>query len=111
MKIVINRGCGGFCLNHEATLLYAKLKGINLLWEVDNCKLTNYYINEIKENNYFADWDIKRTDPILIEVVEKLYKNTGNSLKVVEIPDDVKWEIKQGDLGHEWVAEKHRTWS
>jgi hypothetical protein len=110
MKIVINRGCGGFHLNHEATLLYAKLKGINLLWEVDSCEITNYYINEIKENNYFADWDIERTDPILIEVVEKLYKNTGNSLKVVEIPDDVKWEIKQGDLGHEWVAEKHRIW-
>jgi hypothetical protein len=30
-------------------------------------------------------------------------------LKVVEIPDDVEWQIEEYD-GLEWVAEKHRTW-
>lgn len=32
------------------------------------------------------------------------------SLKIVEIPDDVEWEICEYD-GLEWVAEKHRKWS
>jgi hypothetical protein len=31
-------------------------------------------------------------------------------LKVVDVPDDVDWEIGEYD-GTEWVAEKHRTWS
>lgn len=30
-------------------------------------------------------------------------------LKVVEIPDDVKWTIEEYD-GWEHVAEKHRVW-
>jgi len=33
-----------------------------------------------------------------------------SELKVVEIPDDVKWQLEEYD-GLEWVAEKHRTWS
>jgi len=32
------------------------------------------------------------------------------TLKVVEIPDDVQWQIEEYD-GHEWVAERHRTWA
>jgi hypothetical protein len=31
-------------------------------------------------------------------------------LKVVEIPDDVQWQIEEYD-GKEWIAEKHRTWN
>jgi hypothetical protein len=31
-------------------------------------------------------------------------------LVLVDIPDDVEWEIGEYD-GFEWVAEKHRTWS
>jgi len=30
-------------------------------------------------------------------------------LKVVEIPDDVEWNVQEYD-GNEWVAEKHRIW-
>jgi len=32
-----------------------------------------------------------------------------SKLKIVEIPDDVKWHIGEYD-GIEWVAENHRTW-
>ena len=62
--------------------------------------------------SYFADWDIQRTDSALIEVVEKLGENAdglGAKLKVVEIPDDVNWQLQEYD-GNEWIAEKHRTW-
>ena len=31
-------------------------------------------------------------------------------LKIVEIPNNIKWEIAEYD-GHEWVSEVHRTWS
>ena len=112
MKIVINKCHGGFGLNHEATLLYGKLKGLNIVWEIDKCNLYHHYIGEISEDTYFADWDIPRTDPVLIEVVEKLGENVnqrGAELKVVEIPDDVEWILQDYD-GIEWIAEKHRTW-
>ena len=37
--------------------------------------------------------------------------NGGSAnIKVVEVPEDVDWEIAEYD-GVEWVAEKHRTWT
>jgi len=36
-------------------------------------------------------------------------KRFGSSLKVVKIPNNVKWEIEEYD-GSEWVSEKRRTW-
>jgi len=112
MKIVINNCYGGFSLNEKAKLLYGKKKGLNIIKDEKNsdrfCK--HYYVDEIKDGNYFADWDIERNDPCLVEVIEELGVNGcyGN-LKVVEIPDDVKWIIQEYD-GLEWVAEQHRTW-
>ena len=54
----------------------------------------------------------KRDDPYLIQAVETLKKKANGAhaeLTVVEIPDDVDWEIEEYD-GREWIAEKHRTW-
>ena len=54
-----------------------------------------------------------RDDPLLVEVVEELQDEAGgwsSVLKVVEIPDDVEWEIHNYN-GLEWIAERHRTWS
>ena len=115
MKIVINKKHGGFHLSKEAVLLYGDKKGLNIIAEEDKVikGLNHYYLNEEKPGNGFAEWDIERTDPILIEVVEQL-GDLANSryakLKVVEVPDDIKWEIKD-DNGIEWIAEQHRTWS
>lgn len=58
------------------------------------------------------DRDIPRDDPDLIAVVEalgELADGRAAKLCVVEIPDDVEWEIDEYD-GSEQVAEKHRTW-
>lgn len=54
-----------------------------------------------------------RTDPKLIQVIEELGKKANGScadLKIVEIPDDVDWEIDDYD-GSETIHEKHRSWS
>lgn len=54
-----------------------------------------------------------RKDPDLIECIETLGEEANgrhSKLKVIEVPDDVEWEIKEYD-GNEWVAEKHRTWT
>lgn len=56
--------------------------------------------------------DCDRDDPILVEVVEELGEGasgTVSNLKVVEIPDDIDWEIDEYD-GLETIREKHRIW-
>jgi hypothetical protein len=89
MKIVINSCYGGFSLSKKA---------------IDR-------LRELKlEFDY--DWQIERNNPKLVQVVEELGALANGScakLKIVEIPDDVEWEIEEYD-GSEWVGEKHRTW-
>lgn len=85
MKVVINRCYGGFRLSEKAM----KFLGVGNEWP-----------------------DIARNDPKLVECVEKLREEANGAyaeLKVVEIPDDVNWEIGEYD-GLEWVEEVHRRW-
>ena len=112
MKIVINKCFGGFGLSEEAIFLYGKKKGINIIKDKkkSNSLASHYYIDEIKNGNYFSDRDIKRNDPALVEVVNELGEKADGAyseLKIVEIPDDMKWEIDEYD-GKEWVSEVHR---
>jgi hypothetical protein len=112
-KIVINGDFGGFGLSNEAVEFYGKLAQLNLVAQTDKHDFVNYYRDSINDDNYFSYYDIKRDDPILVQVVEQLgdLANTKYSnLKVVEIPNNVEWYISEYD-GIEHVAEKHRTWS
>ena len=67
-------------------------------------------LKNTKEDVYSGD--ISREDKYLIEVVETLGSGADGryaELKIVEIPDDVKYTVEEYD-GSEWVAEVHRTW-
>ena len=92
MKIVINKCYGGFGLSKEAEKLYVQKKNIS---------------GPLRG-------DILRNDSVLVEVVETLGdKASGkySELKVVEIPDDVKWYITNHHQGEgENIVEEHRTW-
>jgi hypothetical protein len=97
--------------------------------EKDNTAYRSYFRNYIpepfsnrlsveKQNKIYEDagwwdcYDLERTDPVLIQVVEELGKAANDfcsKLLVVEIPDDIKWHISQHD-GMETVEEEHRSW-
>ena len=90
MKVVINKCVGGYSLSEEA------YKFLGLEW-------SGYGIA------YMED----RSDPYLVECVESLGDEASGdyaALKVVEIPDDVEWEIAEYH-GIEEVVEKHRKWA
>ena len=68
--------------------------------------------NQKYSDETFEENDIERNDPVLIEVIEELGDAANGEyaeLAIVEIPDDVEWEISEYD-GSEHVAEKHRVW-
>ena len=112
MKVVINACHSGFELSHEAIMQYAHRKGIKLETREGEYKALipfEYYI----DGEPFYDRYIPRDDPDLVATVRELGENANSrfsKLKIVEIPDDVEWEIADYD-GSEWVAEKHRTWA
>jgi len=116
MKVLINACFGGFGLSDEAFEKFLDRKGI--AWEKQEGKygtIDYFHAGHVGSNDhYLYDRNLieNRADPDLIAIFEEMghLANGGYSrLEIVEIPDDVKWEVKEYD-GNEWVAEKHRTW-
>ena len=65
-----------------------------------------------EEYSWFSVDNIKRDDSALTKVVKKLKEksfDTHAELKIVKIPDDIKWEINDYD-GMESIEEKHKSW-
>jgi hypothetical protein len=59
-----------------------------------------------------SNFKMNRTDERLIQVIETLGEESYGAcanLEIVEIPDDIDYEIKDYD-GQETIAETHRTW-
>lgn len=129
MKIVINKCYGGFGLSD---LAYEKLieYGIplkdyiqeerNPVTGLYDRKKTEKCIYKSDESNsylgkYWEVWtrsDEHRTNELVVKVVEELGEKANGKyaeLKVIEIPDDVQYQIEEYD-GLEWIAEIHRTW-
>lgn len=88
MKIVVNTCYGGFSLSQKAEGFLMEKYGV-------------------------TSKNIDRNDPRLVDCVETLGGSVAGGrfsvLGIIEIPDDVEWEIDDYD-GLEWVAEKHRIW-
>lgn len=118
MKIVINCDYGGFGLSRKALHALRAMGNTHALKETDIGEKypSSDYVRERVLTDTDSDsflYSIPRNDPDLIKIVEDLGSECNArfaSLKIVEIPDDVDWEIEEYD-GNEWVSEKHRRWS
>jgi hypothetical protein len=120
MKVVINKCFGGFRLSAEAKeMLLARgcphtkeIPAFDFRTSERDCKLYGIpYRNGKVVLERHQDED--RNCPVLVEVVvtlgEKANASSSSNVKVVEIPDDIAWEIGEYD-GGEWVCEAHRRW-
>lgn len=123
MKVVINRCHGGFGISDEACQWLIDNKG----WTVTVYENGNYKdpgadlvradtaeYNFSEKYHLVSDEDEQslRSNKDLIEVVETLGKKASArlaALGIVEIPDNVDWEIGEYD-GVEWIQEVSRRW-
>jgi len=96
MQVVINTSHSNFAISRDAILyIQKKIKSVKAKSEI---------------NAYAFDND--RCNPLLVEAVEKLGKKANGlytTLKIIEIPDDVEWQIFAQN-GKEIIREKHRFW-
>ena len=137
MKIVINACFGGFSLSEKAyEKLIEWGIPVKKYVEQERDPNTGLYLPQPKNDGevifdrtlesdnlsqsmislsgrYWNAWIEKnRTHPLLIRLVEELGSDVNGkyaNLKIVDIPDDVEWEISEYD-GWERVEEKHRSW-
>jgi hypothetical protein len=126
-KIVIAKRGDSFRLPLMAVIEFGKRKGFDLYYycntgykfieissdNYNNCKFSKIKLKPKQKKDF--DWldiddpdEIKRNDPDLIFVVEKY---NPESLKIVEIPDNIEWYIVNDPYWGEFVCEKHKTWS
>ena len=94
-KIVINACFGGFRLSQKASKAFIQARGLT----------------KIKKDDIL--WLLDRDDPILVDIVEHMGDAASgeySKLVIVEIPNDVDWQIGEHD-GYEQVEEKHRVWT
>ena len=122
MKIAINKCFGGFSVSREVVdKLRTKGHKITVDGEYYNdgsgpcekCDDIGYHLDnddfciKTKDHNYLA----YRNQPDLIEAIEESKDPNGScaEIKIVEIPDEVEWEIDEYD-GIESIHEKHRIW-
>jgi catechol 2,3-dioxygenase-like lactoylglutathione lyase family enzyme len=138
MKVVINKCYGGFGVSLEGCRWMADHDHVTARQEVDNYEKRLREFEHYKKHGvmppgsedsfraslfdisirynttpeFHAGYDFERDDPLLVRCVEVLGPGANAlyaELAVVELPDDVKYEIAGYD-GREHIAEKHRTW-
>ena len=118
-KVAINRCYGGFSLSEKAFDMLLDRKGVKYV------KVKGNHFNFIghdyyheghvgDDDHYISEYKYRqdRAYPDLIAVIEELGEEANGrcaEIDIVEIPDDVQWEVDEYD-GKEWVAEVHRTW-
>ena len=131
MKVVINGCFGGFGLSGKAEELYAKKSGFELFrYKQTEYKHQNgvelhvkidisddgmfsrtykkdhgesFSSIDFKDSRYWCARDLKRDDPILIEVIEELREDASGrcaALMIVEIPDGTDWQIEKYGEGN-----------
>ena len=139
MKVVVNKCFGGFGLSDKACEMVMKRKGLGCFRYTQTKYAYKDGLNEytrrenFKNNDLFAHYqtedlgekvsnlpdatywyygNLERDDADLIAVIEELGEEANGryaELKVVEIPDDVQWELDDYD-GIETIHEVHRSW-
>lgn len=104
VKVVVNRCYGGFSISRACAEHMAQAGSSAAKQLIADAEKTRWY-------GFFGN-DEARADPLLVAAIEELGDAANGEvarLDVVEVPDDVSWQIEEYD-GQEWIAEKHRTW-
>lgn len=129
MKVILNKGYGGFGLSPIATVMYAKKKGAILypyncydanaykfIKDISDCDRTDYFLTRSCidwTNSWYPDINEIREDLDLIQIVEELGEKAngwGSKLKVVEIPDTLSYIIDYYDGIETLRSEDGQTW-
>ena len=96
-KIVINACYGGFSVSNAAMKRYAELMGFEY-----KAPVKEYYTSYVIDANgdEISDYEIDRTDPVLVQVVEELGDEANgmcSKLKIVELEKGTLYRIEEYD--------------
>jgi hypothetical protein len=104
-KIVINACYGGFSISNAAMKRYAELMGFEY-----KAPVKEYYTSYVIDlaGTEISDYEINRTDPVLVQVVEELGDEANGMcslLRIVELEKGTLYRIEEYD-GFEHIETK-----
>ena len=71
------------------------------------------YSGESSDDRWYESFYDKRDDKVLIETIEELGEKEASgklaNIRIIEIPDDIRWELDNYD-GIESIHEEHQSW-
>ena len=117
-KIVYNGCFGGFGLSESAVRRYLEIKGIPFTEEESEFSFRGVRFrigtSVTGDPEYFYDFDLERTDPALVQVVEELGDEASGDcaeLCIRELEPGTKYRLQEYD-GSEWIeTEADILWS
>lgn len=126
-RIAINAKVGGFEISHEAVYQLICLNNKHIkTYDNQDLNVLSYFKDGFyigcghsalqKEDivyYYDDDFVLSRTNEDLINIVLNLGKKANteySDLKIIEIPENIKWYIRIFDDGTEEIHEEHRSW-
>jgi hypothetical protein len=107
-KIVYNACFGGFGLSTKAMQRYAEIKG----WTYKlNGEIGSFQFDQVvnDKGEEISDYDISRTDPALVQVVEELGEEADGwaaKLVICELEPGTRYRIDEYD-GNESIETEH----
>lgn len=108
-KIVVFNAIGGFHLTPEA-IVELRRRGCAAAHD-------SPLFGEMWDFGRVCDFEdgeggkhIPRDDPHLVALVEEWGERAGETLRIVQVPDNVAWEVVDACDGREYVIEKTRVW-
>jgi hypothetical protein len=117
-KIVYNGCYGGFSISTQAVRRYLQLKGVEFTEEITESSFRRIHFRVgtdcMGDGEYFSQYDIERTDPVLVQVVEELGAEANGDfadLCIRELDPGTKYRLQEYD-GSEWIeTEEDMEWS
>lgn len=102
--------------NNEFDVEFEEKNPKDFIYHYSTCPISKLTFNNVSQYHFDLE-KIERDDPDLIVSIEEYLEIFGDDLdqygnrkiRIVEIPDNIDWEIERCE-GNEWVAEKHRCW-
>jgi hypothetical protein len=94
-KIVYNACYGGFGLSPAAMNRYKEIKGLS-------------------SDQDIYDYEIDRTDPVLIQVIEELgdkANDTFSKLRIIDLPEGTMYRIDEYDGREKVMTQDNYEWS
>ena len=127
-KIVVNGCFGGFGLSDTAVRRYAEIAGITLYEHIDDFEFVSWstvpreeYERMTLEGDFlganaahFSVYDLSRTDPVLVQVVEELGDAANDlyaDLYIVELPAGIQYRIDEYDGNESVMTIDDYEWS